>query len=102
MKISANAIGNYSPLYAAKSPLTPEGGIKKFPLLPKGESKSPSPIAIGEGLGMGFNPELTTVEKEFFAALYPQEQSQIMDYHFYQKNGQMSGVKIGSMFDKRG
>ncbi len=89
MKISANAVGNYSPLYAAKS------------LQVQKPAESVSQVAFRQQVTIS-KPELTTVEKEFFAALYPQEKSQIMDYHYYQKNGQMSGVKIGSMFDKRG
>lgn len=89
MKISANAIGNYSPVYKTK---------------PVQEQKPAENVAVARFRPQVTNntAELTTVEKEFFAALYPQEKSQIMDYHFYQKNGQMSGVKIGSMFDKRG
>lgn len=89
MKISANAIGNYSPIYTAKS------------LQVQKPATNVSQVTTHRQVTKG-NTELTSVEKEFFAALYPQEKSQIMEYHFYQKNGQMSGVKLGSMFDKRG
>jgi len=89
MKISANAIGNYSPVYARK------------PVHEQKPAENSTPVSFRPQVTNG-NAELTTVEKEFFAALYPQEKTEIMDYHFYQKNGQMSGVKIGSMFDKRG
>jgi len=89
MKISANAIGNYSPIYSAKT-----AQVQK-------PAENISQVISRQQIKTG-NTELTSGEKEFFAALYPKEKSQIMDYHFYQKNGQMSGVKIGSMFDKRG
>lgn len=45
---------------------------------------------------------LTPEEKTFFANLYPANKSEIIDYHFYEKNGKLSGVKIGSLLDKRG
>lgn len=89
MKISANAIGNYSPVYARK------------PVQEQKPAENNTPVSFQTKVTNG-NAELTTAEKEFFAALYPKEKTEIMDYHFYQKNGQMSGVKIGSMFDKRG
>lgn len=41
-------------------------------------------------------------EKDFFSKLYPKNKSEIMDYHFYEKNGRLSGVKLGSLIDKRG
>jgi len=89
MKIAANAVGNYSPLYSAKlqQAQKPAEQIQQTSFQPK---------------AVKGDAELTGVEKEFFAALYPQEKSVVMDHHFYQKNGQMSGVKVGSMFDRRG
>ncbi|OGU97943.1 MAG: hypothetical protein A2330_08625 [Ignavibacteria bacterium RIFOXYB2_FULL_36_7] len=89
MKISANAIGNYSPVYAKK---------------PLQEQKPAENISLAKFQPQKTNgaAELTGAEKEFFAKLYPEDKAQIMDYHYYQRNGQMSGVKIGSMFDKRG
>ena len=45
---------------------------------------------------------LTSDEKDFFMKLYPQNKLEVADYHFYQRSGKMSGVKIGSMFDKKG
>jgi predicted choloylglycine hydrolase len=41
-------------------------------------------------------------EKEMFAKMYPQQKSEIMEYHYYQKNGVMSGVTVGSLLDRRG
>lgn len=46
--------------------------------------------------------EITKEEKNFFAQLYPEKKNEIVDYHYYQKSGQMSGVTVGSLFDKRG
>ena len=46
--------------------------------------------------------EISQDEKNFFINKYPEQKSEIIDYHFYQKNGDMSGVKVGSLFDKRG
>ncbi|MDA3860400.1 MAG: hypothetical protein PF445_04160 [Melioribacteraceae bacterium] len=41
-------------------------------------------------------------EKEMFAKMYPLQKSEIMEYHYYQKNGVMSGVTVGSLLDRRG
>ena len=40
-------------------------------------------------------------EKEFFAKMYPQKQSEIMEY-YYEKNGKMNGIALGTNFDRRG
>jgi hypothetical protein len=80
MKISTNNIGNYSinlPAVAAKN------AVQKKEAQPK-------------------NNELSVEEKKFFIDKYPQRKSEIVDYHFYQKGGAMSGVKIGQLFDKKG
>lgn len=45
---------------------------------------------------------ITSDERRFFIDKYPQNKDEIVDYHFYKKNGGMSGVKVGSLFDKRG
>jgi len=84
MKIAANAVGIYSPLYAQKNVRANQA-----------EQTSGVQTATPKA-------ELTKGEKEFFAAMYPQEKSTVMDYHFYKKNGVISGVKVGSLFDKRG
>ena len=41
-------------------------------------------------------------EKKFFAGMYPENKTEIMNYHFYQKSGSMSGVSKGSLLDRRG
>jgi hypothetical protein len=46
--------------------------------------------------------EITKEEKNFFAQMYPEKKNEIVDYHYYQKSGQMSGVTLGSLFDKKG
>ncbi len=48
------------------------------------------------------NTNLSVEEKNFFAKLYPQNKSEVVDYHFYERSGKLSGVKIGSLIDKRG
>lgn len=45
---------------------------------------------------------LTEQEKNYFAGLYPEKKDEIVNYHYYEKSGKMSGVKVGSLFDKRG
>ncbi len=41
-------------------------------------------------------------EKELFAKMYPQKREEIMEYHYYNKDGAMSGVTVGSLLDRRG
>lgn len=41
-------------------------------------------------------------EKQFFAQLYPDKSSEIMEYNFYSKSGKLNNIKIGSHFDRRG
>lgn len=45
---------------------------------------------------------ITNEEKQFFAKLYPDSKEDVMNYHFYHKNGKMQGVTLGTVFDKRG
>jgi hypothetical protein len=77
MKITNNTIGNYSPY-----------SLNNLPKVCKDAASSKNNIS--------------NEEKQFFAKLYPQDKSEIMDYHFYQPSGKMAGVSIGSLFDKRG
>jgi hypothetical protein len=76
MKINTNSIGNYSLQQLQRN------------------SDRKSVLAEGE--------DLNEKEKEFFVNRYPQNKEEIVDYHFYQKSGQMSGVKVGHLFDKKG
>jgi hypothetical protein len=45
---------------------------------------------------------ITNEEKTFFAKLYPENKEDVMNYHFYHKDGKMQGVALGTLFDKRG
>lgn len=46
--------------------------------------------------------KVTPEEKKFFASMYPEKSKEIMNYEFYNLKGKVSGVSIGSLFDKRG
>lgn len=80
MLISTNSIGNYAPRIQPKtSSAVPEKfeGPKDF-------------------------EKINNDEKQFFAELYPERKTEILDYHFYQRSGKMSGVSVGSNIDRRG
>jgi len=83
MKIENNIVGNYGPAINKNQAL-----LNK----PTGE--------ITEKIKD--DTKLSQDEKKYFANLYPENVKEIMDYHFYERNGKMSGVKLGSMFDRRG
>lgn len=79
MKISTNPVGNYTrPMAQTTHPIIKQE-VQKNTLAP-----------------------ITTDEKSFFVKLFPENKTEIMDYHFYGRGGKMSGVSIGSQFDKRG
>jgi hypothetical protein len=81
MKISTNNIGNYSINHIQQTVQQKAVPQKKV------QQK---------------NNDLSADEKSFFIDKYPQKKAEIIDYHFYQKGGSMSGVKVGHLFDKRG
>lgn len=83
MKISANAVGNYSP-YNNKV-----NNVKQAQSLAETKEVKKTDIVSNE-------------EKKFFAKLYPENKSEIIDYHFYKSSGKMSGVSVGSLLDRRG
>jgi hypothetical protein len=89
MKITTNVIGNYSPRHI--------NSIVKNSSLNKTTGKSVDSSAVQTK-----KDSLTADEKNFFMDLYPQNKTDITDYHFYKRNGEMSGVKVGSLFDKKG
>ena len=89
MKIMTNTIGNYSP-HINNNP------VKKVKT-PAKDSAEKLKIAANSK-----SNEMTTEEKDFFINMYPQNKTEINDYHFYHKNGEMGGVKIGSLLDRRG
>lgn len=79
MRIDTNTIGNYSSY------------MKPVQMRPKMETAvSVEPAKV------------TSEEKKYFANMYPENKAEIMDYHYYQRNGKMSGVSVGSLFDRRG
>jgi hypothetical protein len=79
MRIGTNPVGNYSPVY------------KRTDI-----QKATKAMATKE------ETAITKNEKAFFSKLYPQNSEQIMDHHFYMKDGNMSGVMVGSLFDRKG
>jgi len=46
--------------------------------------------------------KITDEEKNFFAEMYPEKKNEIINYQFYQRNGKVLSVAIGSTFDKKG
>jgi hypothetical protein len=78
MKISTNSIGNYNPFLI---------------------NNNQKVLAANQNQKVD---ALTKEEKEFFVKLYPENKNEIMDYHFYKSTGKMSGVALGTNFDRRG
>ncbi|MCF8240196.1 MAG: hypothetical protein K9J16_02340 [Melioribacteraceae bacterium] len=81
MKIGANPAGNYSPFMVNKTAAV------------KNSTKTMSAEKSGS---------INENEKSFFKNLYPEQSSEIDNYHFYSKGGSMSGVSVGSLLDRRG
>lgn len=79
MKITTNSVGNYSP-----------GFVKK----------TAQQASIAQQTNT--TDKISKEEKSFFAELYPEKKSEIMQYQFYNSKGKVPGVTIGSLFDKRG
>lgn len=46
--------------------------------------------------------KISTEEKKFFADLYPAQKEEVLGYQFYNSKGKVSGVHVGSLFDRRG
>jgi len=44
---------------------------------------------------------ITNKEKDFFTELYPSKRDEIINYHFYSRSGEMSGVAVGKNLDRR-
>ncbi len=93
MAISINSIGNYNP-YASKVGAT--GLTRKTESVKQVQTNDVSVNNISK------QNVISTEEKEFFAQLYPDNISSIMDYHYYRRSGEMSGVAVGSLIDRRG
>ena len=78
MKVTTNTVGNYSPAYFKQAVNKTEASQKT------GTEK------------------ISTEEKKFFANLYPVQQEEVMGYQFYNSKGKVSGLHVGSLFDRRG
>lgn len=89
MKINTNPVGNYTIQQVQANSVN---AVKTKKIMPKTENK----------LGNQTDTGLSVEEKNFFVKQYPLNKSEIMDYHYYRKNGKMAGVKVGSIIDKRG
>lgn len=81
MKINTNAIGNYNLQRTTK-------------VRPKNKIQNAEIKISANGISQN--------EKLFFAKMYPQKKEEIIQHYFYGKDGQMSGVTVGSLFDRRG
>lgn len=88
MRIDTNSIGNYTPINVRNIE-------RKQNLNDVSTSSQAKNVSSPK-------ENLSAEEKDFFAKLYPQNKSEIVDYHFYERSGKLSGVKIGSLIDKRG
>jgi hypothetical protein len=79
MKISSNVIGNYAPSY-----------VKTVQ-----NNNATSTVSNSKD-------KISSEEKNFFAGLYPAQKDEIMSYQLYNAKGKVSGVHVGSLFDRRG
>ena len=79
MKITTNSIGNYGQTY-----------IK------------PNSIDRNESIQKTKTENISSDEKIFFAKLYPAQKDEILGYQFYNSKGKITGVHVGSLFDRRG
>ncbi len=92
MKIVNNNAGNYSPLRNR----TIDNSLNQL------NKTTSSSQKIDKAQSTNKPDLITAKEKNFFVNKYPNKKDEIMDYHFYKRNGKMAGVKIGSLIDKRG
>ena len=89
MKITTNTIGNYAPHIVRNN-------------VRQTEPNETANQAETKKAAQKQTDNLSADEKNLFMNLYPQSKPEIVDYHFYQRSGKMSGVKIGFMLDRRG
>lgn len=40
-------------------------------------------------------------EKMFFANMFPDKSSEVMNYNFYNRNGKINNIQLGSLLDRR-
>jgi len=89
MGIGMNTIGNYSPHNISNTNRQPN-------------VKQAAAKEVNKKDLVSYQEPILAEEKDFFTKLYPQNTTEITDYHFYQRNGKLSGVKLGSLIDRRG
>jgi len=85
MTVNTNSIGNY----LARQPRNISNVARKENIQKTDQTNSNEQL-------------ISNKEKEMFVKMYPQQKTEIMQYHYYQKNGVMSGVSVGSLIDRRG
>lgn len=79
MKIATNNIGNYSLRNINTAQSQP----------------------INKQKQMETTTSVSNKEKEFFSKMYPSKRDEIINYHFYSKSGEKSGVAVGKNIDRR-
>lgn len=79
MKITTNSIGNYNQIYTKTNLVISNEQVQKTK-----------------------TDNISSEEKNFFAKLYPVQKDEILGYQFYNSKGKISGVHVGSLFDRRG
>ena len=89
MRIGLNPVGNYSPSNISNT-------------VKQAKASHVEKNAASKKVDLAKQDNLLPEEKDFFTKLYPQNKSEIADYHFYEKSGKLSGVKLGSLIDRRG
>lgn len=48
------------------------------------------------------NEIINKEEKQFFAEMFPEKKSEVMDYNFYNRSGKVvNNLQIGSLLDRR-
>ncbi len=92
MGIGINAIGNYGMFSSRINP------TRKVAQTIKTQQTS----SLGKTQSNNAASVITEKEKEFFVNRYPTQKEMIMNYHFYQRNGEVSGVAVGSIINRRG
>ncbi len=95
MGIGINAVGNYSP-HSIANPVK-NAKVKQSSA---GNTAAVTPNTDKKAATM--QDSLMPEEKDFFAKLYPDNKADVADYHFYERSGKLSGVKLGSLIDRRG
>lgn len=96
MRITSNQIGNYGPGYSREIQQNLQARNTA------GTQRTEAAARMQHAELAEAQSSITSEEKNFFINMYPDNKNEITDYHFYQKNGRMSGVTVGSLFDRRG